>query len=111
MNFFSLIYRSDLGISVTVTGQAFRDRRQLLQIQPDNSIREQTRVLLVIPLGHINHVGFQNDGPDPPVTLDAMHGGDGAVIPEPVLAPSDAETGDVSVVVEQVEPLGAGGGR
>lgn len=98
-------------VTVAVTAHPFGDGGELLQVELDDGVSEETRVLLGVPLGHIHHVRFQNNGPDLAIALEAVHGGHGAVVPEAVLPADDGETDDVSVVVEEVEALGAGGCR
>ena len=43
--------------------------------------------------------------------MELGDGGDGAVVAEAVIPADDAEAEDVAVVVEDLEALGAGGGR
>uniref|UniRef100_A0A2P2JPW6 Uncharacterized protein n=1 Tax=Rhizophora mucronata TaxID=61149 RepID=A0A2P2JPW6_RHIMU len=100
------------GIQVaTVTCLAFGEGRQFLEIQLDDRISKETRVLVRVTLGHINDVRFQNNGPDPAAQLELMHSRHRTVILHPMLPSNDTKPRDSAVIVEDIEPFGAGGSR
>jgi hypothetical protein len=85
------------------------DGGELLEVELDDGVGEHARVLLRVPLGDVDDVGLDDDAVGP--RLELGDGGDGAVVAEAVVAADDAEAQDVAVVVEDLEALGAGGGR
>ncbi|KAF5460314.1 hypothetical protein F2P56_020193 [Juglans regia] len=100
-----------LGFTVTATGHGFGDRRQLLQIQPHHGVRKHTRVFLGVPLRHVHYVRFQNQSPGLPVAVEPVHRRDRPVILQPVLPSDNTEPCDVPLVVQYIQPLGAGSRR
>lgn len=98
-------------LTVTFTVLPFGDGSELLKVEPHHRIGEEASVFLCVPLGNVDEVGFENDGPDLTGTVvESMNGGDRAVVFEAVLAADDAEPGDATVFVEEVESFGGGGG-
>lgn len=85
--------------------------RERLQVAPNDRIHEHTRVLLRVPWRHVHRVRLHHHRPALVAAVSGMEGGDGAVIGEAVVPADDAEAEDVALVVEDVEALGAGGGR
>lgn len=95
----------------TLTTHSFSDRSKLLEIQPHNSVSKKPSILLSVPLRHINNVRLQNNGPDlTTLTFKAMNGRDRAIVPKPMLTTNDSKPGDVAFIIENIKPLGAGGG-
>lgn len=100
---------SQVGGGVTrVASQASRDGGELLEVKLHEGVGEEPGVLLRVALGHVHHVRLENDGPDLPVSPDLMERCHRPVVPQPVLAPDDAEPRDVPLLVQQVKPLRRG---
>ena len=74
---------------------------ELLEVELDDGVGEHARVLLRVPLGHVDDVGLDDDAVGARVELG--DGGDGAVVAEAVVAADDAEAEDVAVVVQHLE--------
>lgn len=85
---------------------------KLLQIQLNHRVRKHTGVFSGVSFRDIDDVRLQNDGVNailtPPKLVDRR---DATVVVEAVLAADDPEAEDVLLVVEDLEALGAGGGR
>lgn len=92
-----------------IGGDGFGDGGELLEIELDDGVGEEARVLLRVPLRHVHRVRLQHDGGGPAVAL--VHGGHRPVVPQAVVPADDAESGHAPLVVEDVEPLRAGGRR
>ncbi|KAG6395416.1 hypothetical protein SASPL_146061 [Salvia splendens] len=87
-----------------------RNLRERLQIALHNGVDERPRLLLRIPRRHVHHVRLHHHRAAS-ASAGGGDGGDGSVVPEAVIASDDAEPDDVALVVEDLEPLGAGPGR
>ena len=101
-------------LTVTVAVGSFGDGRELLEVELDDGVGEETRVLFGVAVGDVDNVGFEDDGVDLAVgggvvVVEGVDGGDGAVVTEAVFATDDAEAGDAADVVEEVEALGTRG--
>jgi hypothetical protein len=86
------------------------DGLELLQVEPDDGVREEAGVVLGVALGDVDDVRLEHDGADPAGAGQLVDGGDGAVVAQAVLAAGDGEAEDPAGVVEEVEALGAGAG-
>ncbi|KAF7126811.1 hypothetical protein RHSIM_Rhsim11G0130300 [Rhododendron simsii] len=74
----------------------------IFTIQTHHHISKEPGVLVYVSLRHIDDVRLEDDGPDLPVALHLMHRRQRLEVPQPVLAPRDAETDHAPVVVEHI---------
>lgn len=88
------------------------DNSEFLKIEFDDSVHKHFGVLCCVPLGNINSVGFKNHRVDLAGILiqELVHGRHRFVVVKPVLSADNPEAQNPVVVVEELEPLGAGGG-
>lgn len=91
-------------------GVGLGDGLELLEVEPDDGVREEASVVLGVALGDVDDVRLEHDGADPGAPSELGDGGDGAVVAQAVLASGDGESEDPAGVVEEVEALGAGAG-
>ncbi|BAT84031.1 uncharacterized protein HKW66_Vig0115240 [Vigna angularis] len=79
-----------------------------LEVAAEDGIDEHARVVGGVAGWDIHDVGLDDDGARGGARVE---GCDGAVVGEAVIAADHAEANDVALVVEDVEALGADGGR
>lgn len=93
-------------------GVGLGDGLELLEVEPDDGVREEARVLLAVAVGDVDDVGLEDDGADLSRRGrgELGDGGDGPVVAQAVLAAGDGEAEGPARVVEEVEALGAGAG-
>lgn len=93
-------------------GVGLGDGLELLEVEPDDGVREEAGVLLAVAVGDVDDVGLEDDGADlgGRGRGELGDGGDGAVVAKAMLAAGDGEAEGPARVVQEVEALGAGAG-
>jgi len=90
------------------SGEIFGEFGEGLEVAADDGIDEDARVVGGVAGRDVHDVGLHHDGARGGAGVE---GGDGAVVGEAVIAADHAEANDVALVVEDVQALGADGGR
>jgi hypothetical protein len=82
-----------------------------LQIASDDGVSKQASFFPIVPVGHVDDIGFDDYGSGAAIDRAIVQRGYGAIVSEAVIAVHDPKAYDVAVLVQNFEALGAGRGR
>lgn len=81
---------------------------KFLKVEPYDSVHKHLGILFSVPFRNVHNIRLHNNGVNLTVSVKLVNGGNGTVVLEPVFAADDSKAEDVFVIVENLEPLGAG---
>lgn len=84
---------------------------KLLKIELHNSVHKHLGVFSSVPFWYIHDIRLQNDGVHLAILGKLVYGSDRSIIIESVLPSHDTKAQNMLLIIENLEPLSAGGGR